>query len=233
MSQQIEIHAELRVDVGKGASRRLRRQAEKVPGIIYGGTDDPLPLTMSSIELAKVMKQESFYSQILSVILDGKGQQALVRDLQRHPATEKVMHIDFLRISADRAIQVFVPLHFIGEDKCLGVREGGGSIIHNVTEVEVSCLPGDLPEYLEVFMALVELNQTVRLSDLAVPEGVTIVALAHGPERDVSVVSVQVPRGGLEEEEELEAAAEGEAAEGDQAEAAGDADSTDEEPSEG
>ena len=233
MSQQIEIHAELRVDVGKGASRRLRRQAEKVPGIIYGGTDDPLPLTMSSIELAKVMKQESFYSQILSVILDGKGQQALVRDLQRHPATEKVMHIDFLRISADRAIQVFVPLHFIGEDKCLGVREGGGSIIHNVTEVEVSCLPGDLPEYLEVFMALVELNQTVRLSDLAVPEGVTIVALAHGPERDVSVVSVQAPRGGLEEEEELEAAAEGEAAEGDQAEAAGDADSTDEEPSEG
>ncbi|MFP6817359.1 MAG: 50S ribosomal protein L25/general stress protein Ctc [Pseudomonadales bacterium] len=233
MSQQIEIHAELRVDVGRGASRRLRRQAEKVPGIIYGGTDDPLPLTMSSIELAKVMKQESFYSQILSVILDGKGQQALVRDLQRHPATEKVMHIDFLRISADRAIQVFVPLHFIGEDKCLGVREGGGSIIHNVTEVEVSCLPGDLPEYLEVFMALVELHQTVRLSDLAVPEGVTIVALAHGPERDVSVVSVQVPRGGLEEEEELEAAAEGEAAEGDQAEAAGDADSTDEEPSEG
>jgi large subunit ribosomal protein L25 len=233
MSQQIEIHAELRVDVGKGASRRLRRQAEKVPGIIYGGTDDPLPLTMSSIELAKVMKQESFYSQILSVILDGKGQQALVRDLQRHPATEKVMHIDFLRISADRAIQVFVPLHFIGEDKCLGVREGGGSIIHNVTEVEVSCLPGDLPEYLEVFMALVELHQTVRLSDLAVPEGVTIVALAYGPERDVSVVSVQIPRGGLEEEEELEAAAEGEAAEGDQAEAAGDADSTDEEPSEG
>ncbi|MCZ6711115.1 MAG: 50S ribosomal protein L25/general stress protein Ctc [Gammaproteobacteria bacterium] len=237
MSQQIEIHAELRVDVGKGASRRLRRQAEKVPGIIYGGTDDAVPLTMSSIELTKVMKQESFYSQILNVVVDGKGQQALVRDLQRHPATERVMHIDFLRIRADRAIQVPVPLHFIDEDKCIGVKEGGGSIIHNLTQVEVSCLPGDLPEYLEVFMALVDLNQSVRLSDLAVPEGVTIVALAHGPERDVNVVSVQIPRGGIEEEEELEAAeaaaaaaAEGEEAEGDEA---GDAEGADEEPSEG
>ncbi len=231
MSQQIEIHAELRVDVGKGASRRLRRQAEKVPGIIYGGSDDPVPLTMSSIELSKVMAQESFYSQILNVVVDGKGQQALVRDLQRHPATERVQHIDFLRIRADRAIQVSIPLHFIDEDKCIGVREGGGSIIHNLNEVEISCLPGDLPEFLEVFMALVELNQSVRLSDLAVPEGVTIVALAHGADRDVNVVSVQIPRGGVEEEEELEAAeaAEGEEAEGDEA---GEADSSDEEPSE-
>jgi large subunit ribosomal protein L25 len=231
MSQQIEIHAELRVDVGKGASRRLRRQAEKVPGIIYGGSDDPVPLTMSSIELSKVMAQESFYSQILNVVVDGKGQQALVRDLQRHPATERVQHIDFLRIRADRAIQVSIPLHFIDEDKCIGVREGGGSIIHNLNEVEISCLPGDLPEFLEVFMALVELNQSVRLSDLAVPEGVTIVALAHGADRDVNVVSVQIPRGGVEEEEELEAAeaAEGEEVEGDEA---GEADSSDEEPSE-
>jgi large subunit ribosomal protein L25 len=186
---------------------------------------------MSSIELSKVMAQESFYSQILNVVVDGKGQQALVRDLQRHPATERVQHIDFLRIRADRAIQVSIPLHFIDEDKCIGVREGGGSIIHNLNEVEISCLPGDLPEFLEVFMALVELNQSVRLSDLAVPEGVTIVALAHGADRDVNVVSVQIPRGGIEEEEELEAAeaAEGEEVEGDEA---GEADSSDEEPSE-
>ncbi len=235
MSQQIEIHAELRVDVGKGASRRLRRLAQKVPGIIYGGTDDPVPLTMSSNELARAMQQESFYSQILSVVVDGKGQQAVVRDLQRHPASEKVLHIDFLRIKADRVIQVSIPLHFIDEDKCIGVREGGGSIIHIMTEVEIGCLPGDLPEFIEVFMAHVGLNESVRLSDLVMPEGVSIVALTHGAERDANVVTVQVPRGGLEEAEELEAAAaeaveEGEEAEG---EAPGEERGSEEEPSKG
>ena len=231
MPQQIEIHAELREDVGKGASRRLRRNSEKVPGIIYGGTDDAVPLTMSSNELAKAMRLESFYSQILNVVVDGNSQQAVVRDLQRHPATERVMHIDFLRIRADRAIQVSIPLHFIDEDKCVGVREGGGSIIHILTEVEISCLPGDLPEYLEVFMAEVELNQSVHLSDLVTPEGVSIVALMYGAERDPNVVTVQVPRGGAEEEEELEAAAaEGEIAEGEEPEGESGAD---EEPGEG
>ncbi|MDH3641640.1 MAG: 50S ribosomal protein L25/general stress protein Ctc [Gammaproteobacteria bacterium] len=215
MSQKIEIIAELRSDVGKGASRRLRRQAEKVPGIMYGGTDDPVPLTVNSNQLSKAMQQESFYSQILNIVVDGKGQQAVVRDLQRHPATEKVQHIDFLRIRADRAIQVSIPLHFIDEDKCIGVRQDGGTIMHNMTEVEISCLPGDLPEYLEVFMAKLELNQSVHLSDLAMPDGVSIVALMHSDDRDATVVSVQVPRGPTEEEEELEAAAaEGEEAEG-------------------
>jgi large subunit ribosomal protein L25 len=228
MSQQIEIHAELRKDVGKGASRRLRRLAEKVPGIIYGGTDDPVPLTMSSNELSKAMQLESFYSRILNVVVDGKSEQAVVRDLQRNPANERVQHIDFLRIRADRAIQVSIPLHFIDEDKCVGVKDEGGSIIHSMTDVEISCLPGDLPEYLEVFMALVELNQSVHLSDLALPQGVTIVALSHGDDRDDTVVSVQTPRVALEEEQELEAAAEGEEGE----EGAGESGS-DEEPSEG
>ena len=145
MSQQIEIHAELREDVGKGASRRLRREAEKVPGIIYGGTSASVPLTMSSNELSRAMELESFYSQILNVVVDGKSEQAVVRDLQRNPANERVLHIDFLRIRADRAIQVSIPLHFIDEDKCVGVKEEGGGIIHSMTDVEISCLPGDLP----------------------------------------------------------------------------------------
>ena len=115
MSQQIEINAELRTDVGKGASRRLRRLADKVPGIIYGGKDNAVPLTMNANELSNVMKDEAFFSQILNVVVNGKGEQAVVRDLQRHPATEKVLHVDFLRISADKAIQVQVPLRFIGE----------------------------------------------------------------------------------------------------------------------
>jgi large subunit ribosomal protein L25 len=206
MTQQIEIHAELREDVGKGASRRLRRLADRVPGIIYGGDGDPVPVTLSSNELTKAMQLEAFYSQILNVVLDGKGQQAVVRDLQRHPASEKVQHIDFLRIRADRPIQVSVPIHFIDEDKCVGVKQGGGQIVHAMTEVEISCLPGDLPEFLEVYMAQVDVNQSVHLSDLALPEGVSIVALMHGSDRDANVVSVQMPRGGLEEEEAAEAA---------------------------
>jgi len=229
MSQKIEIIAELRSDVGKGASRRLRRQAERVPGIMYGGTDDPVPLTVNSNQLSKAMQQESFYSQILNIVVDGKSQQAVVRDLQRHPANERVQHIDFLRIRADRAIQVSIPLHFIDEDKCVGVRLEGGTIMHNMTEVEVSCLPGDLPEYLEVFMAQLELNQSVHLSDLALPEGVSIVVLMHGGDRDATVVSVQMPRGPSEEEELEAAAAEGEEAEGEGGEeAAGEAGSEEE-----
>jgi large subunit ribosomal protein L25 len=206
MTQRIEIHAELREDVGKGASRRLRRLADKVPGVIYGGDADPVPLMLSSNELSKAMQLEAFYSQILNVVMDGKGEQAVVRDLQRHPASEKVQHIDFLRIRADRLIQVSVPLHFIDEDKCIGVKQGGGQIVHNMNEVEISCLPGDLPEFIEVYMAQVDVNQSVHLTDLALPEGVSIVALMHGSDRDANVVSVQMPRGGLEEEEAAEAA---------------------------
>ena len=205
MSQQIEINAVLRTDVGKGASRRLRRLADKVPGIIYGGKDNALLLTMNANELTNVMKDEAFFSQILNVVVDGKGEQAVVRDLQRHPASDKVLHVDFLRVSADKAIQVQVPLRFIGEEDCVGVKMGGGIISHTLTEVEISCLPADLPEYLEVFVAELDLGHTIRLSELALPEGVTIPALIH-EERDVTVVSVQIPRGGAEEEEEAAAA---------------------------
>jgi len=223
MSQQIEINAELRKDVGKGASRRLRRLAEKVPGILYGGGDDAVSLTMKYNELSKAMELEAFYSQILNVVVDGKAQQAVVRDLQRNPADDKVMHIDFLRISADKAIQVHVPLHFINEDKCVGVRLGGGNISHNMVEVEISCLPKDLPEYIEIDMEEIELYQVIHLTDIKLPEAVTIVALMYGEDRDANVVSVQMPRGGGDEDE-LDAAAadEAEAGEGPDAEAGSD-----------
>ena len=158
------------------------------------------------------MQQEAFFSQILNVVVDGTGQQVVVRDLQRHPANEKVMHIDFLRVSADRAIQVHIPIHFVDEDKCVGVRLGRGTISHSMIEVEISCLPGDLPEYLEVYMAELDVGQSVHLSDIALPEGVTLPALAHGDDHDAAVVSVQPPRGGADEDEEEEAAVEDEAA---------------------
>ncbi len=223
MSQQIEINAEVRSDVGKGASRRLRRSGDKIPGIIYGAEEDPVNLTLSTNELAKAMQSEAFFSQILDVKYDGKSQQAVLRDMQRNPATEKVLHVDFMRISANKPIQVSVPLHFVNEDKCKGVRLGGGTISHTMNEVEISCLPADLPEFIEVFMAELDVGEIIHLSDLALPQGVSIVALTHDDDR--AVASVIMPRGGVEEEEEeLEAAAEGEEVAEDSEEApAGDA----------
>jgi large subunit ribosomal protein L25 len=141
--------------------------------------------------------------------------------MQRNPATEKVLHVDFMRISANKPIQVSVPLHFVNEDKCKGVRLGGGVISHTMNEVEISCLPADLPEFLEVFMAELDVGEIIHLSDLALPQGVSIVALTHDDDR--AVASVIMPRGATEEEEELEAAAEGEEAAGSEEAPAGDA----------
>ena len=212
MSDKISLTAELRADVGKGASRRLRRIGEKVPAIIYGAEETPLTLSLATNELTKAMEQEAFYSQIMDVVIEGKANQAVVRDLQRNPASGNVQHIDFQRISANKVMHVNVPLHFINEDICVGVKTSGGNITHNLTEVEVSCLPAALPEYIEIDMEHIDLGTSLHLSDLNLPEGVTIIALTHGEDRDIPVVSVSMPRGGQEDEEleeGLEASAEG------------------------
>lgn len=210
MPQSIELNASLRTELGTGASRRLRRQGENLPGIIYGGDDAPQPVVLSANEFTKAMQQEAFFSQIVNVRVDGADQQALVRDLQLHPVNEKVLHVDFLRVAADRAIQTNVPLHFVNEAKCVGVRTGGGSIAHNLVDVEVSCLPKDLPEFIEVDLAALEVGQALHLSDLNMPEGATVVALGYGEDHDISVVSVQPPRGGSAEVEEEEEEAQAE-----------------------
>jgi len=215
MSDKLLLTAELRTDVGKGASRRLRRSGDKIPAIIYGAEETPQTLTLAVNELTKVMQQEAFYSQILDVMVEGKSNQAVVRDLQRNPANGRVLHIDFQRISADKAMHVSVPLHFINEDLCVGVKMGGGVISHNLTEVEISCLPADLPEFIEVDMENVELGFGVHLSGLTLPPGVTVVALTYGEDHDIPVVSVITPRGGSLEDEELEeTVGEGEGEEG-------------------
>ena len=208
MSQSIELNASPRTELGTGASRRLRRLGEELPGIIYGGEDAPQPVTLNANELAKAMQQEAFFSQIVNVRVEGAEQQALVRDLQLHPVSEKVLHVDFLRVNADRPIQTHVPLHFVNEDKCVGVRTGGGSIAHNLVDMEVNCLPKDLPEFIEVDLAALEVGQALHLSDLNLPEGVVSVALGYGEDHDIPVVSVQPPRGGAAQAEEEEAEAE-------------------------
>jgi len=198
MSEQIKINAELRLDVGKGASRRLRRMGASVPGIIYGGGKGAVAITLNANQLGKALQNDAFYSQVLDVVIGADTEQAVVRDLQRHPANERVQHIDFLRVQADQILEVHVPLHFTNEDRCIGVRQGGGSIEHNIIEVEVACLPANLPEFIEVDLAELNVGETIHLSDLVLPEGVSIVALAHGADRDQSVVTVRAPRASAE-----------------------------------
>tara|TARA_B100001123_G_C15045961_1_gene921537 strand:+ start:94 stop:801 length:708 start_codon:yes stop_codon:yes gene_type:complete len=211
MSAALELSAEIRTAVGKSASRRLRRLENKIPAVVYGAAEEGQNLTLNVNELSKVMQSDTFYSQILNILIDGKSQQVVLRDLHRSPDTGKVLHIDFLRVRADQEINVNIPLHFVNEESCVGVKIGGGLIAHNLVEVEISCLPGDLPESIEVDVAELDVGDSLHLSDLVVPDKVTIVALSSGEsDRDVSVVSVSLKRGGADDEldEDLEISSE-------------------------
>ena len=202
MSDQFELNAEVREDMGKGASRRLRRLADHVPAIIYGGKEDPQPLTLIRKDFEKALENEAFYSHVLTIVVGSKEQQAILKDLQRHPSKNRIMHADFLRVDKNTAVKVNVPIHFINETTCVGVKTEGGIIQHQVTDIEISSLPGDIPEYIEVDMAEVVIGQIVHLSDITLPEGVISVALALGEDHDLSVASVIAPKGGSEAEDE-------------------------------
>ncbi len=201
MSDAFIVNAELRADQGKGASRRLRRLENKVPAILYGVEGkDPVNLSLKANEIKKSLSNEAFYSHILTVAYDGKEESAILKDLQRHPATGDVTHADFLRVTKNQTIHVNVPLHFINEDTCKGVKTGGGAISHQLVEVEIICLPGDLPEYIEVDMLNVEIDSIVHLTDLVLPKGVTIAALQQGDDHDLPVASVHTPKGTASDE---------------------------------
>ncbi|MCH8544545.1 MAG: 50S ribosomal protein L25/general stress protein Ctc [Alcanivorax sp.] len=205
MSNEFLLKAEDRSDVGKGASRRLRRLEARIPGIIYGGKTAPQMITVELRELVKALENEAFYSHVLTLNVDGKKQQAVLRDLQRHPAKGTPMHCDFLRVDKTHKITMQVPLHFINEEKCAGVKQQGGKITHSASEVEVSCLPQNLPEFIEVDMTNVALDQVVHLSDLSLPKGVELLALTHGEEHDLPVASVHMPKGTTADEAEDDA----------------------------
>ena len=204
MAEQIVIRADFREQLGKGASRRLRRLADKVPGILYGGGGDPVPLSIVHRDLSKAMQEEAFFSQILTLEVGDKTQACLLRDLQRHPATDRVQHIDFLRIREDLPVHVHVPLHYVNEEQCVGVKLGGGRLAHNFIEVEVTCLPRDLPEFIEVDVTDLQIGQSLHLSDLALPNGVSILALGLGADHDMPVVGVTARRGGEAADDEPE-----------------------------
>jgi large subunit ribosomal protein L25 len=193
MSVDFALNAELRSEYGKGASRRLRRMG-KVPAVIYGGGEDPVSVTFDHEKLLHSLDQEAFYSHILTVDVAGKSQRAILRDLQRHPYKPTVLHMDLLRVRDDSSINVHVPLHFLNEDTCVGAKLEGGVISHNIVEIEISCLPKDLPEFIEVDTAELKLNDSLHLSDIKVADSVTIVELSHGEDHDHVVVSVHAKR---------------------------------------
>lgn len=184
------IEADVRHDMGKGASRRLRRE-EKVPGVIYGGGKDAASLTLEHKVIAKALSSEAFYSHILTLKVGPETERVILKDVQRHPFKPRIMHVDFQRIRADEKLHMHVPLHFIGGEKCPGAKEGG-LVSHIMTDVEVSCLPANLPEFLEVDLNNLGMNQTLHLSDIKLPNGVEIISLAHG--NDQAVASVHMPR---------------------------------------
>ncbi len=216
MSDDFDLIAEIREDQGKGASRRLRHQG-LVPAIIYGAGKDPISVSVQHNELEKHLEDEAFYSHILTVKLTKGEEKVILKDLQRHPSKPILMHADFQRIDEKQKLRVNIPVHFIGEDVAPGVKIGGGIVTHNMTEVEIQCLPKDLPEYLEADLSSLELGQSVHLSELKLPAGVEIVELLHGDEHDVAVAAVTATRGSKEAEaeegEEAAAVSEAEAGE--------------------
>ncbi|AAG08058.1 MULTISPECIES: 50S ribosomal protein L25/general stress protein Ctc [Pseudomonas] len=186
------LNAQVRSDLGKGASRRLRRNAGLVPAVVYGGDKEPQSVTLELREIAKLLENEAAFSHVIALNVGGAKETVLIKALQRHPAKGFVMHADFLRVVADHKLTAHVPLHFINEEVAVGVKQAGGEISHTISEVEVSCLPKDLPEFIEVDMAKVELGQIVHLSDLKAPKGVELVQLAHG--NDLAVANIHASR---------------------------------------
>ncbi|MGB5630607.1 MAG: 50S ribosomal protein L25/general stress protein Ctc [Woeseiaceae bacterium] len=204
MNDDFDLIAEIREDQGKGASRRLRHQG-KVPAIIYGAGRAPRALVFDHNRVVQQLENESFYSSILNIKVGNKSQAAILKDVQRHPAKPQVMHMDFQRIVEDEEIKMLVPIHFEGETVAPGVKVGGGKVSHLMTEVEIVCLPKHLPEYLEIDVSQLELDDMLKISDIKLPEGVSIPALAQGEDADRAVVSIHVIKEVvIEEEEELE-----------------------------
>jgi large subunit ribosomal protein L25 len=192
MSNMFEFIAESRGQSGKGAARRLRRKGE-VPAVIYGGHLDPQMIVLNHNEVIKHLDREAVYSHVLDVTVDGKTEKAILKGVQRNPARCQILHLDFLRVNMSEVVKVHVPLHFINESTSVGGKKGGIAT-HSLVDVEVSCLPSVLPEYIEVNMANLDIGESLHLSDLVLPAGVEVVALLQGVEHDLPVVSMMASK---------------------------------------
>jgi large subunit ribosomal protein L25 len=192
---QIEVNARKRELQGTGASRRLRRDG-KIPGIVYGGKDQPEVIELNHNELMLQLRKEAMHSSILTLNLDGQKQQVLLRAVNMHPWRQQVQHVDFQRVLADQKIHMKVPLHFVNAEIAVAVKLGGALVTHVLNEIDVSCLPADLPEFIEVDLKDIQIGQTVHLNDLVLPKGVEAVQKTENP----AVAIAQLPRAAAAEE---------------------------------
>jgi len=204
MTDLLTLGAEVRTDLGKGASRRLRH-ADKVPAILYGEGQEPVSLTLAHNKVWRSQQEEAFYSQVLTLDVNGEKVECLLKDMQRHPFKNLVMHMDFMRVDATHAVHTNVPVHFINEE---AAAKKGGAVAHHINEIAITCLPGNLPEFVEVDCAALEVGQTLHLSDVALPEGVTSDELTKGADHDQAVVTLNAPKGASDDDAAEEAATE-------------------------
>ncbi|WP_236218013.1 50S ribosomal protein L25/general stress protein Ctc [Pseudomonas rhodesiae] len=192
---EFTLNAQARTDLGKGASRRLRHAAN-IPAVVYGGSKPAESVTILAKEIAKLFENEAAYSHVIELNVDGTKQNVIVKAMQRHPSKQFIMHADFVRVVAGQKLTAIVPVHFVGEEAPV---KKGGEISHVLNEIEVTCLPKDLPEFIEVDLSALEVGAIVHLSDIKAPKGVEFIALAHGD--DKAVANVHAPRVAPEAEE--------------------------------
>lgn len=218
MANLFELSAEVRLNHGKAASRRHRRLDNKVPAVIYGANKEPLSILINHNHINNALKNEAFYSHILTLNVNNSTEKVVLKALQRHPSKPQILHADFLRVSAHEKLSMNIPLHFVNEEEAYGVKMEGGVVLHLMNEVEIRCLPADLPEFIEVDLIDLKNDETFHLSQLKLPAGVELVALLHGgedrgvasihrrviseePEEPIVVPSAEVPLVGEEEKE--------------------------------
>jgi len=208
MSNEIILNADLRIRTGTNKTREIRREDSMVPAIIYGNEEESKNIKLKLNELTKASENELFYTQVLKILLEGNEEKVVLKELQREPVKGKFLHADFQRVSRKTKLKVVVPFRFNGEEECEGVKTGGGVLAKAISEIEIACLAGDIPEAIEIDITNLMLNDAIRLSDLTLPDGAEIPGFDE--ENDQMIVSVNPPRA---EEEEPEIAAEGEEAE--------------------
>lgn len=205
MSEQVSLAASERQSEGKSANRNLRRSGY-IPGVLYGGKDEPKKISIMEKDIVKATEIAGFATQILQISMDGKDVDVVVKEIQRHPATSRVLHADFMRVDPDSKITLVVPIRTLNDESCIGVKVSGGQVNHLINDIEISCLASNLPEQLEIDVQEMDIGDTVSLSEIKLPEGVEITILQQDEERDQAVVSVTETREMIieEEEEELE-----------------------------
>ena len=205
MSEQVSLAASERQSEGKSANRNLRRSGY-IPGVLYGGKDEPKKISIMEKDIVKATEIAGFTTQILQISMDGKDVDVVVKEIQRHPATSRVLHADLMRVDPDSKITLVVPIRTLNDESCIGVKISGGQVNHLINDIEISCLASNLPEQLEIDVQEMDIGDTVSLSEIKLPEGVEITILQQDEDRDQAVVSVTEAREMIieEEEEELE-----------------------------